>query len=69
MKITVCRNTGRVQTIVMRALDSDERRLIVSIPWDQHPAVTLATIRDQLTEQEETELRTALGLDLPPDTA
>jgi hypothetical protein len=69
MRITVCRNTGRVQTIVMRALDDNERRLVVSVPWDQHPAVTLATIRDQLTEQEEVELRAALGLDQPPDTA
>ncbi len=69
MRITVCRNTGRVQTTVMRALDSDERRLIVSIPWDQHPTVTLATIRGQLSEQEETELRQVLGLDVPPEPA
>jgi hypothetical protein len=69
MRITLCRNTGRVQTIVMRALDNDERRLVVSVPWDQDPTITMAKVRDQLTEEEEVELRTALGLDLPPDTA
>jgi len=69
VRITVCRNTGRVQTTVMRALDSEERRLIVSIPWDQHPAVTLAKVRGELTEQEETELRQVLGLDRPPESA
>ncbi len=69
MRITVCRNTGRVQTMVMRALDNEERRLVVSVPWDQHPAVTLATVRDQLTEEEEVELRAALGLDVPPEPA
>jgi hypothetical protein len=69
VRITVCRNTGRVQTIVMRALDDNERRLVVSVPWDQHPAVTMATVRDQLTPEEEVELRTALGLDQPPEPA
>jgi hypothetical protein len=69
MRVTVCRNTGRVQTIIMRALENEERRLIVSCPWDQDAVVTLSLVRDQLTEQEEVELRQALGLDLPPDTA
>jgi hypothetical protein len=69
MRITVCRNTGRVQTVVMRALDDNERRLVVSVPWDQPAVVTLAKVRDQLTEQEEVELRAALGLDLPPEPA
>ncbi len=69
MRVTVCRSTGRVQTMVMRALDSDERRLIVSIPWDQPGLVTMAAVRDQLTEQEEIELRQTLGLDQPPESA
>jgi hypothetical protein len=69
MRITLCRNTGRVQTIVMRALDNDERRLVVSVPWDQPAVVTLAKVRDQLTEQEEVELRAALGLDQPGGAA
>jgi len=55
--------------MVMRALDSDERRLIVSIPWDQPGLVTMAAVRDQLTEQEEIELRQTLGLDQPPESA
>ncbi len=62
MKITICRSTGRVQTTVMRSLDSDQRRLIVSIPWDQPPTVTLATIRDQLTPEEHAEVAAAFGL-------
>jgi hypothetical protein len=69
MRVTVCHNTGRVQTTVMRALDSDERRLIVSIPWDQPPTVTLATIRGQITQEEEVELRRAFGLDTPDGAA
>jgi hypothetical protein len=69
VKITVCRSTGRVRTTVLRTLDDDQRRLVVSIPWDQHPTVTLAAVRDQLTEEEAAELRAAFGLDRPDGVA
>ncbi len=63
MRVTLSYGTDRHEVALVRVLDLDERRLHVAIPWDEHPAVTLATVRDQLTEQEETELRRALGLD------
>lgn len=62
MKITVCRSTGRVATTVLRGLDGDERRLIVSTPWEQPPAETLALLADQLTTEEAAEVAAAFGI-------
>jgi hypothetical protein len=54
----------------MRTLDNDERRLIISTPWDQPDATTIAAIWNQLTPQEQREVALAFGLDpIPPDEA
>lgn len=69
MRVTVSYATDRLEVALVRVLDLDQRRLHVAIPWDQHPAVTLASIRDQLSEAEEVAVREALGLDQPPEPA
>jgi hypothetical protein len=69
MQVTISYGTDRHEVALVRVLDLDQRRLHVAIPWDEHPAVTLATIRDRLTPEEEVELRAALGLDLPDGAA
>ncbi len=66
MRITVCRNTGRVNTTVLRSLDDDGRRLIISIPWQQPPAETLRAIADQLTSEEAAEVARAFGIEEGP---
>src|SRR6266567_4764546 len=53
MRITVSRSTDRTTTHLMRSLDDDERRLIISTPWDQPDAKTIGLIWNQLTEEEQ----------------
>jgi hypothetical protein len=64
MRIVVCYNTGRTSVEVMRSLEHDQRRLIISAPWQQPRAATLAAIADQLTDEEAAEVARAFGVDL-----
>jgi len=65
MRITVCRSTERVTATVMRSMDGDQRRLIVSVPWRQRPIDTYQAVRDQLTHEEAQALAAAFDLDRP----
>jgi hypothetical protein len=62
LRVTVCYSTGRTRTTVLRSLDDDQRRLIISVPWGQPATTTLAAIADQLTEAEQAEVAAAFGL-------
>ena len=69
MRVTLSYATDRHEVALVRVLDLEERRLHVACPWDEHPAAVLATLRDRLTPEEESELRQALGLDQPDGAA
>jgi hypothetical protein len=62
MRVTACYSTGRTQTGLLRGLDGDERRIVISCPWGQDPARTVAAIWDQLTPAEQVEVAEAFGL-------
>lgn len=62
MRITVTYSTGRTETSVLRELDGQRRRLIISCPWGQPPARTVAAIWGQLSDDEQRELAEAFGL-------
>jgi hypothetical protein len=69
MRITVSRSTGATRTDIMRGLDDDERRLIITTPWDQPDAKTIGAVWNLLTAEEQREVAAAFGLPapLPPD--
>ncbi len=69
MRVTVSRSTGATRTDIARSLDDDERRLIISTPWDQPDAKTIGLIWNQLTEEEQRVVAAAFNLPapLPPD--
>jgi hypothetical protein len=67
MRVTICRSIDRVATTVMRELDGEQRRLIVSVPWRQQPTDTYMAVRDQLTHEEAAALAAAFDLDQPED--
>jgi hypothetical protein len=70
MRITVSRSTGATRTDIMRGLDDDERRLIITTPWDQPDSKTLGLIWNQLVPEEQREVALAFGLDpIPPEEA
>jgi hypothetical protein len=69
MRITVSRSTGATRTDIMRGLDDDERRLIITTPWDQPDATTIAAIWNQLTPVEQAEVSKAFGLGEPGGAA
>jgi hypothetical protein len=62
VRVTVCYATDRTRVDVMRTLENDRRRLIISAPWGQRPAETLAAVADRLTTQEAAEVARAFGL-------
>lgn len=62
MRISVAYSTGRTETSVTRALDGQRRRLIISCPWGQPPARTVAAVWNQLTAEEQAEVAQAFGL-------
>jgi hypothetical protein len=65
VKVTVCRSTGRTRTDVMRGLDDDERRLVISTPWDQPPAKTIAAVWDRLSPEEQHAVADVFNLPAP----
>jgi hypothetical protein len=65
MKVIVCYSAGHVETLVMRGLVDDERRLILAVPWSQPPSTTLAAVRDRLTDEEAAEVARLFGLGRP----
>ena len=69
MRVTLCRSTYRTTTTVMRELDDDQQRIIISVPWRQSDRETFAAVADQLTEQEAAAVAEAFGLDRPPEPA
>jgi len=69
VRITVCRSTDRTRVTVMRFLDDDQRRLIVSVLWTQQPTDTYRAVRDQLTSEEAAELAAAFDLHQPDGAA
>ena len=62
MRVTACYSTGRTQTGLLRGLDGDQRRIVISCPWGQDPARTVAAIWNQLTPAEQVEVAAAFGL-------
>jgi len=62
VRVTACYSTGRTQTGLLRGLDGEQRRIVISCPWGQDPARTVAAIWDQLTPAEQTEVAAAFGL-------
>jgi hypothetical protein len=65
VRLIITYSTGRTTTGMMRGLVNGERRIIVSCPWRQPAAVTLAEIADRLTAEEMAVVRTAFGLGEP----
>jgi hypothetical protein len=63
MRISVSYNTGRTETSASRLLDGQRRTLVIQAPWRQPPAQTVASVWNQLTEQEQREVVEAFGLD------
>jgi hypothetical protein len=64
VKISFCYSPNRTEASVMRMLDGERRSLIVMAGWRQSPIETFMEIRHQLTSDEATEVKIALGLDL-----
>jgi hypothetical protein len=63
VRITTSYSTGRTETGVLRYLDGERRTLVIMAPWGQPVDRTIAAIWNQLTTDEQTEVRVAFGLD------
>lgn len=64
----MCRSTDRTAATVLRELDGEERRLIVSVPWAQRPIETYQAVRPLLSREEAEALAAAFDLD-PPEAS
>jgi len=63
MRIQTCYSTDRTESGIMRTLDGDRRTLILLCTWGELPIHTYLAVRDQLTDEEITEVRKAFGWD------
>jgi hypothetical protein len=60
MRATISYSTERVRPVVVRVLDLDQRRVHVSVPWDETVPATLAAVRDLLDDDEYEAVRAVL---------
>jgi len=61
--ITMVYAPTRDEVSILRVLDGSRRRLCILCRFGQKPAEVFAAVADQLTTDEQVEVRLALGLD------
>jgi hypothetical protein len=64
MTITMIYAPTRDEVSIMRVLDGERRRLCILCQFGQRPAEVYTAIVDQLTAEEDVQVRLALDLDL-----
>jgi hypothetical protein len=67
--ITMVYAPMRDECSILRVLDGERRRLAILCQFGQGPAEVYAAVADQLTTDEQAEVRLALGLDQPGGAA
>ncbi len=69
MTITMIYAPMRDEVSILRVLDGERRRLAILCQFGQTPAEVYAAVADQLTTDEQVEVRLALSIGQPPASA